>query len=50
VAEAAWEDGADAGRLEAMKKMARVLLAKGMDKNEVAEVTSLTIDDILRLL
>jgi hypothetical protein len=33
-----------------MQKMARALLAKGMDKNEVAEITGLTIDDILRLM
>jgi predicted transposase/invertase (TIGR01784 family) len=50
VAEAAWEDGVDEGERKEKQRMARVLLAKGMDKNEVAEVTGLTIDDILRLL
>jgi predicted transposase/invertase (TIGR01784 family) len=50
VAEAAWEDGVDAGKLEEKKRMARAMLAKGKDKNEIAEFTGLTIDDILRLM
>jgi hypothetical protein len=50
VAEAAWEDGADAGRLEAMRKIARALLADGKTKEEVMKYTGLTIDDVLRLM
>jgi hypothetical protein len=34
---------------QAMKKVARALLARGDDANSVAEVTDLTIDDVLRL-
>jgi predicted transposase/invertase (TIGR01784 family) len=43
------EEGREEGIMEGTERVARALLAKGMDKNEVAEVTGLTIDDILRL-
>jgi hypothetical protein len=46
VAEAAWEDGAE----EAMKRIARAMLADGKAKEEVMKYTGLTIDDILRLM
>jgi hypothetical protein len=34
---------------QALKKVARAMLARGDDANSVAEVTGLTIDDVLRL-
>jgi predicted transposase YdaD len=43
------EEGREEGRIEEKKRMARAMLAKGKDKNEIAEFTGLTIDDILRL-
>jgi predicted transposase/invertase (TIGR01784 family) len=42
-------EGRVEGRMEEKKRMARAMLAKGRDKNEIAEFTGLTIDDVLRL-
>jgi len=41
----AWEDGSE----ERAIKIAKSLRAKGMGVNEVAEMTDLTVDDVLRL-
>jgi hypothetical protein len=38
------------GAMREKKRMARALIDRGDDKNEVARITGLTIDDILRLM
>jgi len=37
------------GRKEMTQKIARAMRADGMDVNTIAEVTELTVDEILRL-
>ena len=41
------EEGLQAGKAERSGEIARKLLAKGMDTKTVAEVTGLSVDDIL---
>jgi predicted transposase/invertase (TIGR01784 family) len=47
--DAARMEGEESGIFKEKERIARAMLAKGMSKNDVTEVTGLTIDDVLRL-
>ncbi|MDR2577343.1 MAG: hypothetical protein LBC70_00835 [Chitinispirillales bacterium] len=51
--EVAWEEGMIKGMEKGMVKgkveIAKAMRAKGMDVNTIAELTKLTVDDILRM-
>jgi predicted transposase YdaD len=44
------KDVLERGLLKEKERMARAMLDRGDDKEEVARITGLTIDDILRLM
>jgi predicted transposase/invertase (TIGR01784 family) len=43
------EEGREEGRMEEKKRMARALQAKGHGVNDIADITGLAVDDVLRL-
>jgi predicted transposase/invertase (TIGR01784 family) len=42
-------EGRAEGRAEGLSEVAKAMKAKGIDVNIIAEVTGITVDDVLRL-
>jgi len=45
----AWTEGRTEGRMKEKLAIARTMQAKGKSVDEIAEMTGLTVDDVLRL-
>lgn len=43
------EDALKVSRMEGKEEVAKKMLAKGMEVNTIAELTGLTVDEILRM-